>query len=87
MYNPSSLRKTMMSSYLPCLLFKTVMCTAFFDLLVSDKSKMYILHIPSHGLGKQEDKYSQLPLHAIPGVKEHRLVKKLLARVEVTSYS
>ena len=62
MYNPSSLRKTMMSSYLPCLLFKTVTCTAFFDLLVSAKSKIYILFIPSHRLGKHDDKYSQLPL-------------------------
>ena len=87
MYNPSSLRKTMMSSYLPCLLFKTVTCTAFFDLLVSAKSKSYILFIPSHGLGKHDDKYSQLPLHAIPGVKEHRFVKKLLAEVTVMSYS
>ena len=87
MYNLSSLRKTMMSSYLPYLLFKTVTCTVFFGLLVSAKSRIYILFIPSQGLGKYGDKYSQLPLHAVLGVKEHRFVKKLLAGVKVTSYS
>ena len=89
MYNLSSLRKTMISSYLLCcLLLKTLSC-ALCPLisLVSAKSRTYILFLPSQVVGKHEDKYNQLPSHATPGVKEHRFVKKLLAGVKVTSYS
>lgn len=48
---------------LPCLLFKTVTCTAFFDLLVSAKSKIYIYSSHAQG-GKHRNHYSA-PLHAI----------------------
>ena len=69
MYNLSSLRKTMMSSYLPYLLFKAVTCTVFFGLLVSAKSRIYILFIPSQGLGKYGINIASSPFMQFLGSK------------------